>query len=480
MTGLFHPRALSRLADKPFVWGMLGVCLVYLALGFLHAQGLGTFKAGDESRHARYAIVLAEHGRLPTLEETKAAKHPPLYYWLIGDLLHEGEVRGELGTAVKQARMVSVLFGALALLYVGLLARALVPDRPEVAVLSAATLAVMPSYPNLAVVGNDALGLLCQLAITHACIVVVLRGPRIGTLLPLAFWVMVGGLVRIQAALLLPGGVIALVLASLCHARGSRWRRVGVGVALAGGLVALGLLAWGWFYHYNSVRFGEISGSEILLERNPKRHPRGFFLGLMLDPDIWWMTYDYFWGRLAGQQYPRGALLGFGRLLLAASALGTLAWAWRERARLARGSSPARRYAWLVGVGIAGSIVCQLFYYYSRGGVVNPRYVFGATWLLTLSMAVGLTFTRGVVVPVLGAFSVLSFGLTLNLKYVAHLARSTSDFAFEAALDRESVPEPMLWSFALLVAVVLGSALVLAAVVQASSRGASPYRSPTC
>ena len=55
-------------------------CLLFLVLGNAYADIVPAWEAPDEPWHQVYIDVLAAESRLPTLEETYEAHHPPLYY----------------------------------------------------------------------------------------------------------------------------------------------------------------------------------------------------------------------------------------------------------------------------------------------------------------------------------------------------------------------------------------------------------------
>ena len=117
--------------DYVHLRGLVGVLLVYLALTLANVVIIPHFHAPDEPRNVAYAFEVA-HGHLPRIDDplphermgTKplprtdfhaSAHHPPLYYAAVGPLVRAGVERHDLRSGVLRARLVTMLFGAAAI-----------------------------------------------------------------------------------------------------------------------------------------------------------------------------------------------------------------------------------------------------------------------------------------------------------------------------------------------------------------------------
>jgi hypothetical protein len=165
---------------------LLAILAVYLLLGVLYAVYTPDWQAPDEPAHYNYVCYLAEEHRFPLLkpgdfpavylEEIKEARfppemsiapiryefhQPPLYYLMLVPLYQI------FGGALLPLRLVSVLLGGLALVVIYWTVGALFPQRPSLALGTAALAAFLPMHVALsAAVNNDALAeLLLALAL---------------------------------------------------------------------------------------------------------------------------------------------------------------------------------------------------------------------------------------------------------------------------------------------------------------------------
>jgi len=157
---------------------LLGAILIaYLLLGALYATYTPPWQVPDEPAHFNYIRELAETRRLPVLdtgdyphaylEELKErgfppelsiepvryeAHQPPLYYLLAVPIYWLG------GGRLLPLRLLSVAFGAILLLVAHRITRSLLPQRPTLALATAAFVAFVPMHLAMtASVNNDTL-----------------------------------------------------------------------------------------------------------------------------------------------------------------------------------------------------------------------------------------------------------------------------------------------------------------------------------
>ncbi len=163
----------------------------------------------------------------------------PAYYWLLARLQPGDRLLG-----LYLARLVSVLLGALTVLFVGLAARELFPDDPLVRYGAPAFAALHPMFAfAFAGVNSDAL-VNCLAAFAFLLLARLLaRGANPARLVLLLAVVVAAVLVKRTALFLVPTLLVALLFWLAL-----RRRRPGLTLALAGGVVLLalaGLAQWG-------------------------------------------------------------------------------------------------------------------------------------------------------------------------------------------------------------------------------------------
>ena len=154
-TGRIDRLALARQAGLTQLGVAISITLFVLLSG-LHALSVPLYEPPDEASHVGYAVELL-HGRLPVITDriradgvpgmqaelagrdpvrktVWTANHPPLWYALIAGPIWLGMKLGPSHGGIKAVRLLAIAFGALALLLVAMLARELVPGRPQIAV----------------------------------------------------------------------------------------------------------------------------------------------------------------------------------------------------------------------------------------------------------------------------------------------------------------------------------------------------------
>ena len=180
--------------------GLAGVLLSFAVLAALQAFTIHPFHPPDEMSHVGYALEVS-HGDLPTIETPIpgrdmallqhrvdvsrpanrtiwTANHPPLYYLVAAVPLRLGvELDHPIG-GIRAARLVNVAISLAGLVLTVLLARELVPARPELWVGAAALAALVPGFVQTsAIVYNDAL----MFSLTTGALVLIARVLRRST-----------------------------------------------------------------------------------------------------------------------------------------------------------------------------------------------------------------------------------------------------------------------------------------------------------
>ena len=273
-----------RLSER----GILALVAIFVVLGTVYNVCTPLFEAPDELFHYPFVRHLAQGGALPVQDPANPGPwhqeggQPPLYYvlaglvtrWVPSDDLPEivqlnphadvGVIRpggspnivvhtpreswpyrGAV-LAVHLARELSVLLGALTVLFTHLLAREVVPDRPLLALGAAALVGFNPMLLFItAAVSNDSLAA-AACAVTLWLLVRRLRQePEPWRWAAVGVVLGVGGLAKVSALGLWPLAVVVLAWVS--------WRRRSWGDFLRCGAVMLavaGAIA-GWWYYRN-------------------------------------------------------------------------------------------------------------------------------------------------------------------------------------------------------------------------------------
>ena len=138
--------ALQRRHVDRILLGAVIAVFAGFAIAYTRITPIGA--SPDELAHLNYIDGIADHLRLPPAGEQER-QQPPLYY-LLGALVAKLS-----GGDVRLIRLLSVGLGVLTILIVYLVARRLFPQRPALAVGSAALVALLPETQYLAGAVND-------------------------------------------------------------------------------------------------------------------------------------------------------------------------------------------------------------------------------------------------------------------------------------------------------------------------------------
>lgn len=422
--------------------GLAAACLLYLTLGLSHVFMLKPYQPGDERRHVKYVVVLETKSRLPKMRETRAANHPPAYYELLATTtMHGIESSDKAKDRVFASRLFSVAFGLTALVYSFCLLRLLLPGLPGVAVHAATLMAVLPSYANsTAMIGNDAMSVAAQCAMAYGAVSTLLSGPTLLGCLHLGAWMCLGALTRVSVVALLPVSLVAVFAGALWHFRGSRARKIGLGALVSGGLLLAVVASSGWFYVFNQMNLGGVSGADAVLATK-RSHPVRPLLEVVFSPKVWLEMVDELWGRFSGSIQLKGALRRLVRVLTSLSVAGAAFALFRAKVwRGLRKQPTPRLFSWIVIAGFYVSVVLPTLYYHSKGGGLHQRYLFGALYIITLVLALAVTWTKNRLVMLFGVCTLFLLAFAEHLTYAARLARRVKTFPITDAMKRAHVP----------------------------------------
>jgi hypothetical protein len=274
------------------------ILVFFLVLCLINNLALPLFEASDEASHFRYAHYLASERRLPDLTRdlpSHEVTQPVLYYALVALVISpfnranldaisqlnpdwfDKELNADYKSvkslhvhtndeqwpwrgavwAVRAARWVSSLLGALVVLLVYQIAKSLNLQSP-IPSLSAALVAFNPKFIHISsIVSND---VAITLAATAACWWMVRLAQRPAFMRDRKGWFALGLLCGVAVlcklsgvGLLAPVGVLVLIGLRAGEVSGASWASVGKAVlAFLMGYA----LATGWWFAFNTVSYG--------------------------------------------------------------------------------------------------------------------------------------------------------------------------------------------------------------------------------
>ncbi|HKA83884.1 MAG TPA: hypothetical protein VKD21_08475 [Acidimicrobiales bacterium] len=407
------------------VIGVAGAVLTFMSLASWLLVVYPDLPGSDELFHLDYAWRVG-HGELPTWEEGLTApglepqgpqrvfQHPPLFYALLSPavtpLLDAGHVRG----AVRAGRLVVLVIGTLTVIAVAWATGRVLPRYDPLLVVgtTAAAAVMVPLIGVSATIYNDGLAVLAATLALGIGATMVRRGPTPGRLAGLAIVCAVGFATRASFVVLLATAAVAATLAVARRFRG-RGLVAGVtrGLLAASVVVAVALLAVGWFYLRNVRLTGNWTGGQPeVAEARYGRELRSPF-DVATDPDVWVRGVG---GIIAQPADPavdawRLRLAGFSAVAVL-SGLALVRWV----RRLARGGIDGADWlvAGLLAMATAG-VAALMVVYVSIGGRAHPRYMLLATLPICLAWSLGLLLVRRARGVMLTAFVAVSVVLLL-------------------------------------------------------------------
>lgn len=360
--------------------GLALVLLAFLAVGVVYSVVVPIFEAPDELHHYFYVRHLASGNPLP-VQDPKAdqpwaqeGSQPPLYYalaalvtsWVptddallvsrpnwhanMGEPLEPGNKNRIVHTAledwpyqgtslaVRLGRWFSLLLGMGTIVAVYAIARRLLPSRPDLALVAAATTAFIPQFifVSSAVSNDNLVILLSTLAIWQ--LVRLLQEPHTPVrLLLLGVTLGLAALTKLSGLALLPLALAVLVLQAW---RQHRWRDLPRDLLL---VLAPLLLIAGWWYWRNWQLYGDATGLNVMLQIvGPREPPPGWaqlpseFQGLRIS---FWGLFGWF--NVAFPDWVYKVLDALSLVVLAGMLIGLLRIGRKAGAEATRGNGSA-------------------------------------------------------------------------------------------------------------------------------------------
>lgn len=382
---------------------LAALLLAYLALAAAFAALTPAWQNPDEPAHYNYAAQVASAGCCPVIEpgdwssayldELKAARfaperlarlasiqyedhQPPLYYLLAAPVYQLS------GGSLLALRLFSALLGAGVVLCAYLVARAMLPQRPAVALGTAALVAFTPQHlAMLAAANNDALA---ELLIGGSLLLMVLyvKGARVPA------WALgvAAGLLFITKASGYPAAALLLLAVLLRH------RRAALPHIAAFLIPALALGALWWLRNLGVYGFPDFLGLAAH-DRVVVGQPRtaealaAVGLGQHLYSGLQ-TTFNSFWGQFGWMALPlQGWMYLFFQALTAAGLAGLAAGWWA----LPRSAPPSgQRQAWLL-LALTLALALLAYGYYNTEFIqFQGRYLYPALIPFALLLALGL------------------------------------------------------------------------------------------
>ena len=469
------------------VVGVVMAVIVFLAAGTSFALQVPPFNGTDERAHLAYAHAIAD-GHLPTIEERPdvpgaatqwrhelihdsdsdsyrtiwVANHPPLHYMLVAPLVWASMDRADGGLLFL--RLANLAFASIGIVFTYLLTTEVTGSRRLG--LGAAALAATSAcgHYEFAHALNDGLAFAATTAVMWATARVLRRGPSRRDLLIVAATVAVAAGARAASMVVAIVAVGVLAVAELCRAGRPLARRARAAVVTAVVTLLPATIVFGWFYIRNVVLYGDIGGSAYLMDHFD-RHPSGGFIASLANGRMWMNIYSALSTRSApgGETTPAAAIVVAIASIAALAGIATIAVRRPRTARSpsARSVSRAALAACAVAVLVVAVTIVQ---HVSAGGLPWSRYALPALGVLAC------LFTAGVDVVLPRVLVLVAIGTATV--WTAHFLPSRVATEI-AAGDRTPEHLPAALS-ALLLAVSVGAAVVMLAVLTVSSTRREP------
>ena len=277
--------------------------LVFLLIGLVYLYAAPNFEASDTVQHVGMIKWIAETGTLPTQSADHAhifgqeKSQPPLYYlamaaiWrvmdtgdfderyrqspftIIGDpqrlgnrnlILYKQPYPPDLqgsSLTIYVIRLLSIVMGALTVAAVYQSARTVLPGKAGYALLATAFTAFNPQFIFIsASVSNDSLVNMLAALITWQMLLMLRDGFQRRRSLLLALLIALASLTKLSG--LTVAAVVGLALLWLLI----RTRDIRGFITLAAATMGMGLVIAGWWYIRNLTIYGELLGTETMLD----------------------------------------------------------------------------------------------------------------------------------------------------------------------------------------------------------------------
>lgn len=282
-------------ADRWVRWGVIGAVVAFTGLVFIWMLSVPLFLPFDENGHVAYGMALMRghlpaagsrlHHDFPQLGQHVrfmfVGNHPPLFYAISGPIEWVGWRLGHPHVFLLLTRGLNAVFTAINVVLVAWLAWLVVPSRSPKAratltVLAAGLTATIPSLVSSAgSIYNDALALVIASALFVVLAKAVRGGVTTTRLVLLAVLSMLGMLTRLA---FLPvfataaGGVLLLTLWPGLRRRRPTLRDLRIGILRGAIIVLVTAAGSGWFYYLNWQRYGDLTGGSVLYPLVANRH----------------------------------------------------------------------------------------------------------------------------------------------------------------------------------------------------------------
>jgi 4-amino-4-deoxy-L-arabinose transferase-like glycosyltransferase len=318
---------------------MIVVLLAFVVLALAASVINPLHEATDELRHYRFVRYVVQAHALPVQGElgcSMQGHHPPLFYalgalatagidtgrdvcytppenpfwnyryWEVGDdnknqYLHYADEafpwQGE-ALAAHVIRAVNVLLGAGVVWMTWLIGRAIWPERPYLALGSAAFVAFNPMFVYMAgAINNDVIAALSGTAVTLACVRLLRDEQGLSRRWGLVLGVLYGLALMSKFNLAAIAGLIETAVIYTAW-RKKQWRLwLEVNLLIAG----LTLLIAGWWFARNQLLYGEPTGVQRLTELWGVRNPAESWGVAVFELTYAWSS---LWGRFGYGQVP--------------------------------------------------------------------------------------------------------------------------------------------------------------------------------
>jgi hypothetical protein len=242
----------SAAGGRRLVVAAIALSGVAVALRFWNA---GAYPAGwgyDEIQNWRYVALLLDSWALPAPDADWSTAHPPLYHYAAAALVRTLG-RPEPSAAMLPIRLAGAAAGLAAAWLTARLVHRLDPARPQRALLAAALVLFLPAHVVMSAMMNEEIlaSALTSLAIATAA--QDLAAPRGASKRRAAWSGVAAGLAWLTK---LSGAVAVAAVAGAYALDGLRRRHAGAGLSRAALVLALALVAGGWYYARNLVSYG--------------------------------------------------------------------------------------------------------------------------------------------------------------------------------------------------------------------------------
>ncbi len=409
------------------VVGLAGALAFVAAVGGYLAMVAGPYQQ-DESSHVGYALSLRQ-GDLPSIwtpvptegggdhlrtalsrpwpfsdPDVHVANNPPFVYLASLPLVDLG-IRTHVTDAPLLALRLVDLAGAVAAVAVAyLLGRELSGDR-FVGCVTAGLLSSIIAISLLSAVANlDGPALAATTGVTWITARFArTRALRDATLLGL--WCAGAAAVRPMSL------VFAAVAGTMALLLGVRARGTSALVPLAARLAGPTVLLTGWFYALNWHRYGDVTGSDALMDKFGLESGRSLF-DLLTSPDVSVEPFAYLVTEVYGRS-PWWEYRGPRHYLIAAVAVGVVIAAIVLAARSSRSPRPRRDgahpslAAWICSAVLALVPIVLTAQHAAGGGAAHARYLLPVLPIIAAATAlVGTRINRWFAVALVGSFAI--------------------------------------------------------------------------